>query len=360
MNARLYDAKLHRFLGPDNFIQDPENPQNYNRYGYAWNNPLKYSDPSGEIIIPVLIGVGVGILTNGISNSLNHQPFFQGAFKAGIIGGISGAISFGIGTALQGANGFVNVGMGMVAHGFSGAIISSTLGGNLGSGFVAGAIGSGIASGIGATGISNSYWMSAAQIGGATVSGGTTSVLAGGSFWDGARQGFITAALNHVAHETKNRITVNRNLRSLGIDPKSVPNYNRDVVYDLVMKDPTLLDLFRKGDYPNIQVGGVYGKSERAGGATYGEYSSKTVKYIGINKSAFRNYYYLYQVVGHELYHAFQIVSGFSANAVKLYGGQKGEYLIEMGAYQWNYQMDPTNNHFNEMLTKMIQSFYAE
>src|SRR5690554_4612223 len=124
MNARLYDAKLHRFLAPDNFVQDPANSQNYNRYGYAWNNPLKFTDPSGEIIIPILIGIGVGILTNGISNSINDKPFFQGAIQAGIIGGISGAISFGIGSSLVGASGFAKVGMGMIAHGYSGAIIS--------------------------------------------------------------------------------------------------------------------------------------------------------------------------------------------------------------------------------------------
>lgn len=48
MNGRLYDAKLHRFLEPDNYVQDPSNTQNYNRYGYVLNNPLKYTDPSGE------------------------------------------------------------------------------------------------------------------------------------------------------------------------------------------------------------------------------------------------------------------------------------------------------------------------
>lgn len=48
MNGRLYDAKLHRFLQPDNFIQDPTNTQNYNRYSYVLNNPLKYTDISGE------------------------------------------------------------------------------------------------------------------------------------------------------------------------------------------------------------------------------------------------------------------------------------------------------------------------
>ncbi|GAA4762835.1 MULTISPECIES: RHS repeat-associated core domain-containing protein [Flavobacterium] len=48
MNGRIYDPKLHRFLQPDNFIQNPFNTQNYNRYGYVLNNPLKYVDPSGE------------------------------------------------------------------------------------------------------------------------------------------------------------------------------------------------------------------------------------------------------------------------------------------------------------------------
>ena len=48
MNGRLYDPKLHRFLQPDNYVQDASNTQNYNRYSYVLNNPLKYTDPSGE------------------------------------------------------------------------------------------------------------------------------------------------------------------------------------------------------------------------------------------------------------------------------------------------------------------------
>ncbi len=56
MNGRLYDPLLHRFLMPDNFIQDPYNTQNYNRYSYVLNNPLMYVDPSGEF---AEIGIGV-------------------------------------------------------------------------------------------------------------------------------------------------------------------------------------------------------------------------------------------------------------------------------------------------------------
>ena len=47
-NARLYDPFLARFLSPDPYIQEPTNPQNFNRYSYCLNNPLKYTDPSGE------------------------------------------------------------------------------------------------------------------------------------------------------------------------------------------------------------------------------------------------------------------------------------------------------------------------
>jgi len=48
MNGRLYDPVLHRFLQPDNFVQDPFNTQNFNRYGYVLNNPLLYIAPTGE------------------------------------------------------------------------------------------------------------------------------------------------------------------------------------------------------------------------------------------------------------------------------------------------------------------------
>jgi hypothetical protein len=50
MNGRLYDPLLRRFLNADENIQDPTNTQNYNKYGYVMNNPLMYSDPSGEFI----------------------------------------------------------------------------------------------------------------------------------------------------------------------------------------------------------------------------------------------------------------------------------------------------------------------
>jgi RHS repeat-associated protein len=49
MNGRAYDPLVGRFLSADPYIQAPDNPQNLNRYTYCLNNPLRYTDPSGEI-----------------------------------------------------------------------------------------------------------------------------------------------------------------------------------------------------------------------------------------------------------------------------------------------------------------------
>lgn len=50
MNARLYDPALGRFLSPDPYVQAPDFSQNFNRYSYCLNNPLRFTDPSGELL----------------------------------------------------------------------------------------------------------------------------------------------------------------------------------------------------------------------------------------------------------------------------------------------------------------------
>ncbi|MDR2040088.1 MAG: RHS repeat-associated core domain-containing protein, partial [Bacteroidales bacterium] len=48
MNGRMYHPVLGRFLSPDPYVQAPEYSQNFNRYSYCLNNPLVFTDPSGE------------------------------------------------------------------------------------------------------------------------------------------------------------------------------------------------------------------------------------------------------------------------------------------------------------------------
>jgi RHS repeat-associated protein len=46
--ARYYDSAIGRFISPDTIVPNPGNLQALNRYSYALNNPLKYTDPSGH------------------------------------------------------------------------------------------------------------------------------------------------------------------------------------------------------------------------------------------------------------------------------------------------------------------------
>ena len=48
-NARIYDPTVARFMSPDSMVPDPFDGQSFNRYSYVGNNPLAYTDPSGDI-----------------------------------------------------------------------------------------------------------------------------------------------------------------------------------------------------------------------------------------------------------------------------------------------------------------------
>ncbi|MBT2559801.1 VCBS repeat-containing protein [Pedobacter sp. ISL-68] len=113
MNGRLYDPKLHRFLSPDNFVQDPYNTQTYNRYSYAMNNPLMFTDPNGEFIWAFFaVGALIGALTGGVSYVASAirtgdwswsglgMSMLTGAVIGGVTGGVNpaGLISNSLGT----------------------------------------------------------------------------------------------------------------------------------------------------------------------------------------------------------------------------------------------------------------------
>ncbi len=93
MNGRMYDPQLNRFLSPDNYIQDPYNTQSFNRYGYVFNNPLRYNDPSGETAQCDCGGSGWWINGDGIDDLWDRsgiKDWAEGAFSWGPV--ISDAI----------------------------------------------------------------------------------------------------------------------------------------------------------------------------------------------------------------------------------------------------------------------------
>lgn len=66
------------FLAPDPFVQDWENSQNFNRYSYCLNNPLKYTDPTGEKWWHWVLGVS--FILDPISTSITALSTATAAF----------------------------------------------------------------------------------------------------------------------------------------------------------------------------------------------------------------------------------------------------------------------------------------
>lgn len=82
MNGRIYDPVIGSMLSPDNNVQNATSTQNLNRYSYVMNNPLKYTDPSGDNwvnavkIVLSIISVPARVMNGGvdyINDKINHQ-----------------------------------------------------------------------------------------------------------------------------------------------------------------------------------------------------------------------------------------------------------------------------------------------
>ncbi|MCQ2374359.1 MAG: hypothetical protein MJ069_00435 [Salinivirgaceae bacterium] len=158
--GRFYDPVVGRFLSPDPYVQDPSNPQNFNRYSYCLNNPLKYNDPSGEsaVLTAAIIGAVIGTYIGGTMANNTYNPIKWNYSELKTWGYMGGG-------AIVGA-----------ASGAAGAYVGSTVGGYFASSsFVAGSA-SGAAAG---------------AVGG-TISGAGYSWLDGASFKQGAWKGFVS------------------------------------------------------------------------------------------------------------------------------------------------------------------------
>ena len=116
MNGRMYDPLLSMMLSPDNNIQFPQMSQNFNRYSYCLNNPLKYTDPTGEWVETVVFGVAGG-LVNLIANAHNIDNFREGALAFGV-GFVKGIMA----EYMMGQSWFVQVGAQTLMSGVSSGV----------------------------------------------------------------------------------------------------------------------------------------------------------------------------------------------------------------------------------------------
>ena len=90
MNARLYDPVLGRMLSPDNLLGS--GTQGFNRYSYANNNPLTFTDPTGND--PILIAALIyGAINLGVDAAQGKIKNFEDGAKSFVSGAVVGALA---------------------------------------------------------------------------------------------------------------------------------------------------------------------------------------------------------------------------------------------------------------------------
>ena len=112
--ARYYDPTYAQFTQPDIIIQDVYNPQTLNRYSYVLNNPMKYTDPTGNFwqfaALPALVSNPVGWVILGIMTVATVYSIISASTvstAATVTGGkaIQSVIPTGGGTTISGGGG---------------------------------------------------------------------------------------------------------------------------------------------------------------------------------------------------------------------------------------------------------------
>ena len=332
MNGRMYDPVMSSFLSVDNYVQNPDFSQNFNRYAYCLNNPLKYTDPSGEIhvLAVVAIGAAVTVITNGINNVLHGENFFHGAGQAAVTGGVQALFAHAIGESAnvigsviknQATAQLAKAGFQLVSHGTMGGMSTMSRGGKFWHGFVSSATASVMSTAINQTcihfqlseGLTNT-----AMIAGGALSGGISAKMAGGDFIDGLCNGLICVALNHALHYAAEGIVFVKGCMALGISctgpiPEEMQN-------DLFLRQA------QEAWYPDAPMDNVERftvenvpqktqdkmDAEGAAASTNGLYGSVSdiftrMSYMYFNKNrCFESPFKLYITMGHEFVHVSQ------------------------------------------------------
>jgi RHS repeat-associated protein len=241
MNGRVYDPLLAKFLSVDPVVGNPNDLQAYNRYGYVFNQPTRYADPSGNCPVCFLIfaaGLGMaldgnkywsaigsimmfaalgpgGMVEAGLgaaagSSQVATQLLFTPGASSIIAGGITGfaasggsleaaftqavfaGVTTGIGIGLP-ENSLSQGAGAVVAHAMVGCVRGHLSSGSCGPSAVAGAFGKLTTIGTDGMGVGPAQFVAT------TIAGGTASVIGGGKFANGAFQAAFGYVFNKLA-----------------------------------------------------------------------------------------------------------------------------------------------------------------
>ncbi|ODN43686.1 RHS repeat domain-containing protein [Piscirickettsia litoralis] len=224
--ARYYDPAIGRFMSVDPHPVEPTLPITFNRYAYAADNPLKYTDPDGKFfanpmtmiveglfgmvsggiagwaengIDGAIVGAGVGTVTALVANPLSAGAAARvAAAGAGKIAQatISAAVDIEAGTAGGVVQGKLNTGKTDVLGAVEGAVIGHGVGKVIKTGGAGASAAEEIVVGIKRTAVSDISSNSAGSLTDKLMSHHTTDKPKFGALHD-------LAALEHAGHDTE-------------------------------------------------------------------------------------------------------------------------------------------------------------
>ena len=333
MNGRVYDPVIARFLSPDPYVQSPGYSQNFNRYSYVLNNPLRYTDPSGEnpLIIAAILVAGVYNMAANVENIKSDND----ALKYFAVGGVAGLASAGTGTVAAGLVGGVGFASGALvggAAGFAGGFTTGTGNAMIGGASFYDAFHAGMTTGA-VSGLVGS------AVGG--VVGGLNSSRYGGDFWtgDGAIYDYMipsgeTKIGNNGSFQFKNDKELNDWISEEGVD---LDSYNTEVsayADNISNKKYTYKRnskgiLYKYSRKTGLKIGQVGGFAQHN---SFGVFSNRS---SSITMSRYADIKYFSGILNHELIHAYHISLGLP-QAMNM---RSFKNYTEHCAYQYMYDV---------------------
>jgi RHS repeat-associated protein len=232
MNGRVYDPNLGRFLSADTVIQSLGTTQSVNSYSYAWNDPLRYTDPSGHSLLGEIIGLivtvviiefapylglpavsvegGTGAGTLGVAGFVGgfvgaavSTGNLAAAFESGVLGAITAGMFYAAGSwVLQDVSPGWQLAAGTIAHAAVGCASAAISSGNCGKGALSAAIAEAAdASNLSIKFPSLGQWSAVPEAAEAGLIGGAAARAVGGKFDDGFSVAAAGYLFNDLAHK---------------------------------------------------------------------------------------------------------------------------------------------------------------